>query len=382
MRPGLNKIRLTLLLLSVLLGCSQVTEPERRFTAFFEPGSPVLCFGSDDQIKRPGNYESLWTFCVDPGGNVYVADAVHFRVDKFDKNGKYLFSFGGPTHDASRHPGWVDIFAADSMGNLIAYSNARQKFLFFPGNGDPFKTLDINPQLASMTIKKLEYFPGSGLFITGHGEEYGYRVLKYGIDTREYQIIHADNRKSRILFRHMLPDAAVDHSGNIYVTDTVDYRIYKYNKDGQPAGSFSRYMKKNRIKPGDFNLLKRGNRIKRHPNYDQMVKQLKQKPWHFPAIFGIHVGGQRILTWTCLRNEEKQYIVDVYDLDFNYRCSTAYFNAIGTNLATINNRTLYIPNIGSADRELKSHIGRFGLFNIPYKIEAFQISNRLFDDSR
>lgn len=127
----------------------------------------------------------------------------------------------------------------------------------------------------------------------------------------------------------------------------------------------------------DFNVLIRRGKVQKIPNYKKLWEKLSGASGFFPAIFGIHIDGNRIYIWTSNQDTEKKYLVDVYDLNFEYLCTTAHYNILGSNLAAIKNQRLYIPNIGSDNIDLKTAVGRFGNFNIPYKIEVFRISGKV-----
>ena len=73
-----------------------------------------------------------------------------------------------------------------------------------------------------------------------------------------------------------------------------------------------------------------------------------------------------------------RYIIDVYDIDFNYIFKTSYYNSMIYNIAKIKNRKLYMLNIESDDTELKKQIGRFSVFNIPYKLNVYKITNEAY----
>jgi hypothetical protein len=344
---------------------------------FFEPGNPIMQIGFDDEINRVGNYQLIWAYCLDEKENVYVADKTNLRIDKYDNKGNYLVSFGGIPHEAAKYPGWINTIAVDANGNLNAYSIAKRKFLIFSGDGKEFKTRDFNNELKNWYIKKMKFDKNDKLFLLGHSEKNGYQLLEYDLETMKYTVFHTDNKRIRPFFKDLLPDFDIDEAGDIYITDTIQYQIFKYSPTGQLIDRFFKKTKKIKIEDRDFNVLIRRGKVQKIPNYKKLWEKLSGASGFFPAIFGIHIDGKRIYTWTSNQDTEKKYLVDVYDLNFKYLCTTAHYNILGSNLAAIKNQRLYMPNIGSDNIDLKTAVGRFGNFNIPYKIEVFRISGKV-----
>jgi hypothetical protein len=356
--------------LVVLPGCSSNTGINQSTKNFFESNNPILNFGSDDEVENQGIYDSILTYSVDNKGNVYISDISNLKIDKFHHTGNYLFAFGGKTHESIQFPGWIHRFAVDSKENLIAYSAVKRKFLLFNSDGKVFRKKDFNIDLKNLRIKRLKINRNDRLFLLAHSDSRGYQLFKYDLETKEYFIIHTDNKRTQPAFKDLLPDYAFDSQGNIYITDNIEYRIFKYANNGQLIDTFSRKAKKLEIRDQDFNFLMRRNRIRKIPNYKDAWKELKGHSGLFPAIFGINIDGKRIYVWTCHQDLEKKYLVDVYDLNFKHLYTTSYYNEMGINRVFIKNQRLYIPNIGSDDIDLKRTVGRFGVFNIPHKINV------------
>ena len=73
-------------------------------------------------LKKPRHPEEVIisgpsTFIIDKQGNIYITDSVNHRVQKFDKNGKLLLTFGTQgTKEAGT--GWITAIAVDSKGTI------------------------------------------------------------------------------------------------------------------------------------------------------------------------------------------------------------------------------------------------------------------------
>jgi hypothetical protein len=303
-------------------------------------------------------------------------------VDKFDQKGNYLFSFGGKTHEAIQFPGWIDRYIVDSKENLIAYSPTKRKFLLFSNSGKILREVDLNTNLKILRIMRLGIDSDDRLFMMGYSDRKGYQLFKYNLETKEFSIIHTDNKRIRPSFKDLLPDFAFDDLGSIYITDTNDYRIFKYSNNGQLIDTFFKKVKKLKILEQDFNFLMRRNRIRKIPNFKDTWKELKGTSKFFPAIFGINIDGKRIYVWTCQQDPDKKYLVDVYNPAFKQICTTSYYNEMGSNQVFIKNQRFYIPNIGHDNVDYKRSIGRLAVFNIPHMINVYQISRNISNESQ
>lgn len=367
--------------LVVISGCKSNTVINQPTKNFFESNKPIINFGTDDELENTGVYDSIWTYFVDNKGNVYISDNSNLEIDKFDHKGNYLFTFGGKTHEAIRFPGWIHRFAVDSKENLVAYSPAKRKFLLFTSDGKEFSKKNLNIDLKNLRIKRLKIDRNDNLFLLAHSDSMGYKLFKYDLETKAYSVIHTDNKRIRPAFKDLLPDFAFDAQGNVYISDTIDYRIFKYSNKGKLIDTFSRKVKKLKIREQDFNFLMQRNRIRKIPDYKDAWKELKGPSGFFPAIFGINIDDNRIYAWTCQQDPAKKYLVDVYDLNFKHLCTTLYYNEMGSNQVFIKNQRFYIPNIDSDDIDLKRAVGRFGVFNIPHKINIYAISRSVLNES-
>ena len=65
-----------------------VSRPNNKVCKYTVEGELVMCFGSAG--KAPGQFSSHWGIDLDAEGNIYVADAGNYRVQKFDSKGNIL----------------------------------------------------------------------------------------------------------------------------------------------------------------------------------------------------------------------------------------------------------------------------------------------------
>ena len=104
-----------------------------------------------------------------------------------------------------------------------------------------------------------------------------------------------------------------------------------------------------------------------------LFKDLKKGNRFLPSVFGININDDRVLVWTSNQDKDFKYIIDIYDLNFNYIGSGSYYNFLPRNMLTTMNNKFYVPNIAPDNLEINEKIGRLSLFDIPYKLLAYEI---------
>lgn len=371
----LNKTFIHLLIFYCLFSSCSTSNKKNIIVDFFKNSHPVQHIGSDSEVKGAGVYEALWFYQVDKDQNVYIANPGTLSVDKFDKMGNFLMSFGGNRHESVKFRGWIDRLAVDSKGNLMAYSVSKRILLFFSKDGLQFKTINVDQPIEKMSVKRIAFDLSDNLYLLGHSSKAGYGIVRFDKTKAISKLVYTDNKRQRPLFSDIMPDFSFDGENNLYITDTIHYRVYKYSHNGTLLRTFSKDVGKKKFKEKDFNFFIRPGRIEKIPNYETSWLRMKGDSSYYPAIFGINIDGNRIYIWTSVQDKEKKYIVDVYDFDFNHKCTTSYYNSISYNFAFISGKKFFIPNIGSDSMEIKEAVGCFGMFNTPHRIDVFQISN-------
>jgi sugar lactone lactonase YvrE len=240
-----------------------------------------------------GQFQSPQSVTVAEDGSILVADSLNHRIQKFDRNGQYVTSIGGPAQ--SIQPGLFTepwgvaaapdgtLYIADTWNHRVQHFNADGAYMNgwgAEGNTDGQATGDpgvfFGPRgiavdkdgrvLVSDTgNKRVQIFDGTGAFISqfgGSGLQPGQLDEPVGIATdAQGNIAVADTWNGRVqtfnaqgvpiasweidgwLDKDKVgkPYVAMDQQGQVYVADQAGLRILVFSQDGKYLGSFGQY---------------------------------------------------------------------------------------------------------------------------------------------
>jgi len=235
-------------------------------------GRPVLqflfSFGSGG--SAPGEFLRPGGISIDHRGNVYIADTGNDRIQKFDRNGRFLGQVGGFGWGSAQLSGPADVCARTSLQVYVADSGNRRVQIFddrltplseVTGNlGYPVGIVasDYGDLYVSDTendrIVKIDSFGRKerifGDFSSGPGELLAPRGLTVGPDGNIYV---CDSGKDRIAIFDsfggylgsigeglLLGPEGIDigPTGEIFVADTGHHRLVIFDRKGNPLGGF------------------------------------------------------------------------------------------------------------------------------------------------
>jgi len=164
---------------------TEYAEAHRELTAIKTWGEPGTLEG---QLNFPKG------IAVDSQGNVYVADSQNHRIQKFDSEGTFITAWGssGEAPGQFSEPWGIAVDADDNVYVADTWNHRLQKF-----------TADG------------EFITYWGVFQDTGGELLNPQGMFYGPR-----------------------DIAIDAEGNLYVTDTGNKRVQKFDSEGNPLGQW------------------------------------------------------------------------------------------------------------------------------------------------
>jgi DNA-binding beta-propeller fold protein YncE len=153
---------------------------------------------------------------VDSAGNIYVADTWNHRIQKFDKDGKFLIAWGG----------FINL--ADAAASGAPENDSK----FYGPRGIAIGP-DGNVYVTDTGNKRVSIFTPEGTFV---------RQISSGVTSTLAAQLYAYDKDGEM---NEPIGIAVDKDGTVYVADTHNYRIQKFDKDGKfvslwtmPTGSW------------------------------------------------------------------------------------------------------------------------------------------------
>ena len=232
---------------------------------------------------------------VDEDGNIYVVDSGNSRIQVFDKDGNYKFMFGGKGSKDFQFMMPVGIavfknrvFITDSysnnpLSNKVVVFDKQGRFLYSFGELGSEGGNFINPTgiycsdsgylyVCNQGNRRIEKFTLDGVFISSFGSEYlknpygifikGSKIYITDISEKKILIFDENSQKliSKIDNKKVLSPRGicVDSEENIYVVDRANYSIFKFNSEGDYIKTIGRYgiYKGKFIKPDSIAIFK------------------------------------------------------------------------------------------------------------------------------
>ncbi|MCP4728190.1 MAG: 6-bladed beta-propeller [bacterium] len=187
----------------------------------------------------------------DKEGNLYVLDTGNQRIQKYDKDLKYILTFGerGQGPGEFLYPSHIEI---DPEGNIDVYCASNGRIEKFTPEGDYVRSISIRKSDFAFHYLKngdiLARDPGSGTGYKGGDKGQNlFRILdsdfktKRTFGTSDFFIKYPEHRKRMGANQFRF---ALDNEENIYTTFRFQNRIEKYSSDGILLYSMDREMSK------------------------------------------------------------------------------------------------------------------------------------------
>jgi sugar lactone lactonase YvrE len=195
-----------------------------------------------------GQFNSPSAIAIDPKGNVWVADKGNSRVQKFSSKGEYLFKFGskgaGNGQFASGGPEGIAIDAKGNVWVTDTYAGRVQKF---DENGNFLKVVGSKGsgvgQLGEPT--GIDVGPNGNIWVADWQNN---RVSVFN-EAGEFVRQFGGEGSGDGQFKH--PDTvAVGSKGDVWVGDQLNGRVQEFDQNGTYLGQFG----SNGSGPGQFSF--------------------------------------------------------------------------------------------------------------------------------
>ncbi len=237
-----------------------------RVQKFNSSGVYQAQFGTNG--SGDGQFSGLQGLALDSSGNLYAADSGNYRIQKFDTSGTFVSKFGTSGHGNGELYGAYGV-ALDSSGNIYVAdggNNRVQKFnssgvyqaqwgssysSYGDANGEMSSPSAIavddsyNVYVADMYNDRAQKFTNTGEFVLRLGTA---GITPYGGWAAGYGNGEFNSPVS----------AAFDSSSNVYVVDSENHRVQKFDASGNflnrwQSASVGSYGKPaNGTAPGEF----------------------------------------------------------------------------------------------------------------------------------
>jgi len=206
-----------------------------------------------------GQFSEPWSVAVDTQGNVYVADTWNHRIQKFDKDLKYLTQWGKPALDL-KNPQPYDFWgprdvAVDAEGNVWVTDTGNSRVLKFDSNGKHLATLGTPGSEAGQLRDPV------GIEVAANGDIYvadgwNSRIQTFDKDLKPLATLPVPgwlpDDPSTMPYLTLLPD------GDIIASDPSHQRVLRVQSDGNIAATYEGLDEKALVDPtglavsGDF----------------------------------------------------------------------------------------------------------------------------------
>jgi len=226
---------------------------------------PVGLFDATGAGANPGQFNLPRGITRDAAGNFYVVDTQNERIQKFDKDGKWLANIGSKGSDKGQFNPYSDTsegtgpggIAVDSAGNIYVADTWNHRIQKFDKDGNYVTAWGSFINMTDATAAgdpdaKSKFYGPRGIAIGPDGNIY---VTDTG--NKRVAIFTSDGTFVREISSGVTPEKlaqqyaydkdgemnepigiAVDKQGNVYVADANNHRIQKFDNTGKYAAQW------------------------------------------------------------------------------------------------------------------------------------------------
>jgi hypothetical protein len=366
----INKVFvMTILLILAFVACDS---KKHSYFYLFDPEKVANVVGSEfDDIDRIDTYKQISSFYVDFNNNLYVGDLMGKKIDKYDKYGNYVVSFGKAGQGPGEFPSGVPAFCADSYGVLFA--SFRDYIDVFNTKGEFVDKIPYSQEMKGWYCLAMIADHSDNVILSLNSVNNEFRIVKYFRSTKEYKAIHSETQRAGFyhnVFCRFIPGFDVDHQDNIFILDSVRYKVYIFSPDGVLKNVFQRDIGRKKMNKNELYYTSGNHIIEKIP--DNYFNQLRGDAKYYPVLCGINIDNGKIFLWRSDVDNEHKRKIDIYDAKFGLMGISSYYNIVYYNLTYIRNSYIYFLNIGDEDRGFKEKVGILGAYELPNKVICYR----------
>lgn len=231
-------------------------------------GHRVFMLGDNDSLS----HESFFRICdlaVDRDCNLYVAERGNARLQKFDKNGRFVMTIGAAGRGPGEFYGFLDL-DIDSKGNIYVLDLDNQRLSKFSPNGEFITSIQLPRSVLSMSMEpddNILILVNKGEFLFDRYDE----NLKYLRSLVEREAL----QQKELPFPEPA-DFTCDRKGYIYLLETRRGIVHKYDASGKALLSW-------KVQVPDLveNITMRNRRLK---------EEARKRPYMMAGIVWVNFG--------------------------------------------------------------------------------------------
>jgi len=196
---------------------------KHRIQKFSVDGSFLAKWGSYG--SGDGQFDSPWSIAADAAGNIYVADSFNHRIQKFSADGSFLAKWGSYGSGDGQFGGPCGV-AVDTAGNIYVADTYNHRIQKFSADGSFLAKWGSSGDSGDG-----QFYGPCGVAVDAAGNIYvadssNHRIQKFSADG-SFLAKWGSNGSGDEQFNTPY-GVAVDALGNIYVVDSYNYRIQKF----------------------------------------------------------------------------------------------------------------------------------------------------------
>jgi len=354
------------------LACSACDSKNQPYLYLFDPQNIAFVVGSEfDDIGRIDSYKQLFFFYVDFNNNLYVGDLQGLKIDKYNKYGQYVVSFGRAGQGPGEFDSNIPMFCADS--NEFLFAATIKCIDVYNPKGEYIDKIDYSQEMRNWYCVMIKADHSDNLLLAMNSDMNEFKLIKLNRKSKKYITIHYENKRSGTYNNTLcrfIPGFEVDQHDNIYVLDTSFYKVFKYAPDGNLIKTYEKNISRKKMSKKELRFTSFNKEILTLP--EKFFNQLEGDAKYYPILCGINIDNNKIFLWRTEQDHEYKRIIDIYDVNFRLIGRSSFYNAVYFNSVYIRNDFIYFPNIGDEDISYKKQLGILGVYRLPTKIMCYK----------